>query len=44
MEKVNKILNINNLEGDCDDSIEWEDFVMINGNFHNSHLTFCRRY
>jgi len=32
MEKVNKMPNINIADGDCDDHVDWEDFVIIQGN------------
>lgn len=32
MEKANRNINIHLLGGDCDDPIDWEDFILRNGN------------
>lgn len=31
MEKLERISNMDSIEGDNDDSVDWEDFVIVSG-------------
>jgi hypothetical protein len=37
MEKVEQAVNFKKIGGDSDSDVDWEDFIIISGNFQNSY-------